>query len=128
MIADFEAQRRERRKKRQEYADELHNTKMELNRLHAERDSLKGEEARITKEMAAEEIPGKDAEFTQGRQQRERALVDAIEKQRTMEQEQEQKIGIKEEEVERLLRLLDVFDWMISNEDMELEMIDDIIS
>jgi predicted nucleic-acid-binding protein len=72
----------------------LCNTKKDLIRLYAERDSIKGEKERILKERAIEEtwwsyisslMIGNAVEFNQRRQRREREITDTIGKQRTKE-------------------------------------------
>lgn len=82
----------------------LCNTNKDLVRLYAEKDSLRGEKERIKRERATEEarwlyicsfMPGKAAEFTRQRQQRERVMVTMIGKQRT----KERNIDLKLEEV-----------------------------
>ncbi|KAJ6023889.1 DnaJ domain protein [Penicillium herquei] len=85
----------------------LCNTKKDLIRLYAERDSLRGEKERIVKEKATEEtwwlyicsfMPGKAAEFLREGKRREYAMVTIIGKQRT----KERNIDLKLEEVRTL--------------------------
>lgn len=72
----------------------LRNITKDLVRLYAESDSVKGEKERFVRERATEEswwlyicsfTPGKAAEFTRQRRQRERVMSDMIGKQRTKE-------------------------------------------
>ncbi|KAJ5350803.1 DnaJ domain protein [Penicillium brevicompactum] len=72
----------------------LRNITKDLVRLYAERDSIKGEKERFVRERATEEgwwlyicsfMPGKAAEFTRQRLQRERIMSEMIGKQRTKE-------------------------------------------
>lgn len=85
----------------------LRNTAKDLVRLYAERDTVKGEKERVARERVTEEtwwfyiysfIPGKGAEFTRRRQQRECAMSDMIGKQRT----KERNIDLKLAEIESL--------------------------
>lgn len=85
----------------------LSNENKDLVRLHAERDSIKGEKERAMGERATEEtwwlyicsfMPGKAAEFTRQRQQRECVINKLIGKQRT----KEQSIDLKMEKMENL--------------------------
>lgn len=79
---------------RQEPKTILHNTKKDLVRLYAERDSTRGEKERVESERAKEETwwlyicsftPDKSKEFTRRKRQRERAWSDMIGKLRTKE-------------------------------------------
>ncbi|KAJ5723690.1 DnaJ domain protein [Penicillium malachiteum] len=85
----------------------LGNTKKDLIRLYAERDSLRGEKERIAREQASTEtwwlyiysfMPGKAPDFTRQRQRREYAMSTMIGKQRT----KERNIDLKLEEVRTL--------------------------
>ncbi|KAJ5609466.1 DnaJ domain protein [Penicillium herquei] len=79
----------------------LCNTKKDLIRLYAERDSLRGEKERIMREQASTEtwwlyiysfMPGKAPEFTRQRQRREYAMAIMIGKQRTKERDIDSKL------------------------------------
>jgi curved DNA-binding protein CbpA len=93
-VAALEKNIRHLNDKRKGIQISLSNAKKDLFRLYAERDSLKGEKERIQKEKAAAEawwpyicsfMPSKAAEFMRQKEQRERANINLIGKQRTKE-------------------------------------------